>query len=89
MCIYIYIYTYLCIYILYISGVEVGYKTPTVALQVVEGDERAWGHNCIIVSPVSPGWGVDERLKTLLCKKGNVCCEVQRSGNSMKSDRTF
>jgi hypothetical protein len=56
--------------------VEEGYYTSIVAQRVVEGDEPgAWGYNWAALSvgdmqrPGPPGWGLEEKLTTLLCKK--------------------
>jgi hypothetical protein len=63
--------------------VEAGWNTPTVALRDVEGDEKGirsrGGRGVITGAPCHkgtyiqrsgpPGWGLDARLTTLLCKK--------------------
>jgi hypothetical protein len=63
-----------------IPHVEAGYNTSTVALRVLEDDEK--GTRCVGVQlghpltgvtyterPGPPGWGMDARLPTLLCKE--------------------
>jgi hypothetical protein len=74
--------------------VEVGSNTSTVALRIVEGDEkgtRCWDTLLLGAykyrNVVPQVWGLDARLTTLLCKKN--CCKIQRNENRTKSGRIF
>jgi hypothetical protein len=73
------------------SHVEVGQNTSTTALQVIEGDEK--GTQCHPVTggqrSSPPGWMLDRRPTTLLCKKITVAKskEVKTGCNLAESSK--
>jgi hypothetical protein len=53
---------------------------------VLTGPSFNWGTQ--MQGPGPPGWGLDARLTTLLCKK-EYCCQIQISENRTKYGRIF